>query len=280
MRKNIVTDSFESDRRSQESPIRKVDKPKLLIPNPETRKFQKPKSTFSTKQTPEETPSSKGGIEQGGRIHDEDQKEAQSEIDRDIPVFVEKLKRKVSEKIEKDKMVLGTGGGPSDSMHEIQRMVEDAKDREERMTRQLQKLKERAATIIQEREHTGNTKKTSNEKELEVKISQTETHLQNLKDTMNTVFRMTKQTHDDVQRTKDLVANIQSDTTINRIYGSFHSKFVEDEDEEMFRDGNCFRLSGIDRTATLNDEDNLKYILTGEEDGSEDDVLYLSLIHI
>jgi len=64
---------------------------------------------------------------------------------------------------------------------------------------------------------------------------------------MDDILHMSKATHNEIQRTKDIVSNIQSDTTQNKIYGSFHSKFVEDEDEEIFREGSGCKSSEFDK---------------------------------
>lgn len=118
---------------------------------------------------------------------------------------------------------------------DLNKMIEEAQEREERMHKQIEVIQTRAKLALKKCKSPEKIDK--EEKSVEKKILNCERQLTSFKSTMDDILHVTKETQNEIQKTKDMVAVIQNDTTQNRIYGSFHSKFVEDEDEEIFKDG-------------------------------------------
>lgn len=110
-----------------------------------------------------------------------------------------------------------------------------------------------------------------------------EKELTGFKSTMDNILKVTKETHNEVQKTKDIMTVIQNDTSQSKLCGSFHSKFVEEYDEDMFKDACAMHSSEVDRPGyisqqspiiTNNDDDcistvisyyNVEYVITTEE---------------
>ena len=154
-----------------------------------------------------------------------------------------------------------------ESPNELKKIIQEARERDERVQKHLGMLKEQARLVCGVEAPVSDKPKSN---ELASSISKCEKHFDNFKDTINNILEMTKQTQNEVQKTKDIVSNIQNDTTQNRICGSFHSKFMEDEDGEIFDDRNFAKSVDVDRPGmqsihtpliTTNDEDGLSTIV-------------------
>lgn len=144
---------------------------------------------------------------------------------------------------------------------EVQRIVEEQKERDERIQKRLSMLKEQAKLAVekcQDEASDGEEKK-----DVVEKLAKCENEICSFKNTIDSILNVTKETHNEMQKTKDIVANIQSDTS--RLGGSFQSKFVEDEDEEMFRvaAGSPVRFSDLERTGLQFQQSP---IVTGNDD--------------
>ncbi len=119
------------------------------------------------------------------------------------------------------------------AIDEIQRMVQEGKDREERMHQQLQMLRQQALIACR----SGGQKEEKKEPQGNP-TEKCEKQIDEVKAKINNILEVTRQTHEEVQKTKDIMNNIQ-DTTQNRI--SFQSKFIEDDDAPIFDVANSNR---------------------------------------
>lgn len=110
---------------------------------------------------------------------------------------------------------------------EIQRVVEETKRREHRLKQQLASLKEQALAAIA---GTPNKEKSQVEScQLRNRLDKYQLELSSVKETMENILHFTKQTHNEVQRTKDMVSSI-NDLTPNKC-GSFRDNFEDDYGE-------------------------------------------------
>lgn len=139
------------------------------------------------------------------------------------------------------------GEKDADTYGDIQKVIEEAQEREERMHKKLETLQNQAKLALKERETHDEAEKAEGNKTVAHKLKRCERQLSSFKCTMDDILHMSKVTQNEIQKTKDIVSIIQSDTTQNKIYGSFNSKFVEDEDEEIFKEGSGCKISDIER---------------------------------
>eukprot|EP00826_Nyctotherus_ovalis_P057429 TRINITY_DN7846_c0_g1_i8.p1 TRINITY_DN7846_c0_g1~~TRINITY_DN7846_c0_g1_i8.p1 ORF type:complete len:189 (-),score=41.78 TRINITY_DN7846_c0_g1_i8:429-995(-) len=110
---------------------------------------------------------------------------------------------------------------------DIQRVVEETKRREDRLKQQLASLKEQALAAIA---GTPNKEKSQLENcQLRNRLDKYQLELSSVKETMENILHFTKQTHNEVQRTKDMVSSI-NDLTPNKC-GSFKDNFEDDYGE-------------------------------------------------
>ena len=111
---------------------------------------------------------------------------------------------------------------PSSSSLDIQRIIQETKEREDRLKTQLDTLKERVKLVV-------NTPTTP------ISISaDCEKQLEYVKKRMNSLLNVTQQTMSEIKRTKEMVANIKDENS-SKISGSFNkSIIIEDCDEHVF----------------------------------------------
>ena len=112
---------------------------------------------------------------------------------------------------------------------DIQKVVEETKEREERIRKQLEILKEQAQLAVAECNEEGEVESDEEKKEIRNQLTKYESQLTSVKDTMENILHFTKQTHNEVQKTKDLVSSIH-ELTPNKYCASFQSNLVEDEE--------------------------------------------------
>jgi rRNA maturation endonuclease Nob1 len=137
-------------------------------------------------------------------------------------------------------------------MDEIQKVVEETKEREGRIRKQLELLKEQAQMAVAEcnAEEEDESVQEDNNNQIKDQLTKYESQLTSVKDTMDNILHFTKQTHNEVQRTNDLVSSIH-ELTPNKQCGSFQSNIIEG-DEEFFNDGTAVKYSVIDRSCLNN----------------------------
>jgi len=112
---------------------------------------------------------------------------------------------------------------------QINKLLEEGKVREEWLKKRLEVLKEHAKLAVSKCQ----TKNTEEGSDIADKLLQYNNEINNVKRKMDNILQVTKETQSEVQKTKDLVANI--DTSQCKFGGSFQSRFAEDEDVEMFK---------------------------------------------
>ena len=105
----------------------------------------------------------------------------------------------------------------SNSKDEIQQMVEEAKGREERLKKQLEMLREQALAAASRPSIFESERDAMETSQLKDQLDKYKSELTSVKDTMENILHFTKQTHDDVQRTKNMVSSIH-ELTPNKGY--------------------------------------------------------------
>jgi len=153
----------------------------------------------------------------------------------------------------------------STSLVAMNRILEESKEREERITKRLELLRERAKLAVDKCNTDDGQEEDEENKDLVDKLAQYENEMNSVKNTMDNILHVTKETHSEIQRTKDLVVNIQSDTSQVRLGGSFQSKFVEDDDVEMFKGSP--QKSEFEHTNIKDHSQQSPIITTNDEDG-------------
>ena len=151
-------------------------------------------------------------------------------------------------------------GRDSDCAEEMQRAVEETRERQQRMQRQLEQLREQTKQAVAECKEEEGSETPEENKGIVTKLARCEDHLSNFKGAMVSLLEMAKHTHHSVQATKELVTSLQSDAAQSRVYGSCHSRFVEETDREIFGEGllqvpEAERPSLPSAVHTANDED-------------------------
>jgi len=106
---------------------------------------------------------------------------------------------------------------------DIQKVVEETKERENRIRKQLEMLREQALAVVAE----PNEEKQNDKSELREQLNKYQMELTSVKDTMQDILQYTKKTHNEVQRTKDMVSSIHEATPIK-----CGSLVIEDFDEQ------------------------------------------------
>ena len=114
---------------------------------------------------------------------------------------------------------------------DVNKIIEEGKVREEGLKKRLELLREYAKLAVVRKQSEGNNAEEN--KDLINKLDEYNNEIHNFKNTIENVAHITKETHSEIRKTKDLIANI--DTSQSRFGGSFQSKFVEDEDADLFR---------------------------------------------
>ena len=130
-------------------------------------------------------------------------------------------------------------------LDDIQKVVEETKERENRIKKQLAMLREQALAAVAEPE------KSPENQDLSEQLNKYQTELTCVKDTMENILHYTKQTHNEVQKTKDLVSSIH-EMTPNKC-GSF--QFDENEDQET---GGVVKYSVVEKPGS--DEEGISNI--------------------
>ncbi len=195
-------------------------------------------------QVAQRTDSSQAAKPQGS-TETEDAKAATSREDHNKDNDKDKEKEKERERKQNQELDLDpdpdeVSRRSKDNAGEVQRVLEETRERQRRVQRQLEQLHEQAKQAVAEcKEEEGSEPENQREHEKGIakQLVQYENQLTSFKGTMHSLLEMTKHTHNEVQATKDLVANLQNDTSQSRLCGSSQSKFVEDEDAEIFREG-------------------------------------------
>ena len=118
---------------------------------------------------------------------------------------------------------------------DVGKILEETKEREDRIQKRLELLREQAMMAVAKCKNDDAPDEAEENKDLVNKLAQYESEINVVRSTMDNILHVTKETHSEIQRTKDLVVNIQNDTSQGRLGGSFQSKFVEEEDVEMFK---------------------------------------------
>ncbi len=150
---------------------------------------------------------------------------------------------------------------------EIKRLVEEQKERDERIQQRLSMIKEQAKLAIESSANRDSPAAEEN-KGIAEKLAKCENEISAFKSTMDSILHVTKETHCEVQRARDIVTSIQGDTS--RLGLSFQqSKFIEESDEEMFRSALCspgVRLYEV--TTGQHSQQQSMGITANDEDGS------------
>ncbi len=166
--------------------------------------------------------------------------------------------------------------GDSSTTH-IKRVVEENRDMEERIKRQLEVLREQAKKAVAQYQDTNEESATKQEETKEVgeKMAGYENKLNAVKETMESILHVTKQTQQDIKNTKDLVANIQqNDQSQSKIAGSFNSRFMDEGDDEMFICEEApapvaEKRNGQSQQAAANDDEGVSIFVSGGNPGIE-----------
>jgi hypothetical protein len=140
---------------------------------------------------------------------------------------------------------------------QINKLLEEGKVREEWLKKRLEVLKERAKLAVSKCQ----TKTNEEGSDIASKLLQYNTEINNVRHEVDSILQVTKETQSEVQKTKDLVANIDSSQC--KFGGSFQSRFAEDEDAEMFK-GSLLKFE-LERTGaaqqspliTVNDDEGI-----------------------
>ncbi len=117
-----------------------------------------------------------------------------------------------------------------ESAGEIQRMVQEGKERQERIQQQLQMLRHQAILLACKSNSEEPTRAEELLRAADNPMSKCERQIDSFKDAINSILEVTKQTREEVQLTKHIAAGIHSgDSPTNRV-----SRFVDDEDCGLF----------------------------------------------
>ncbi len=128
-----------------------------------------------------------------------------------------------------DSFKRNTQGRPEESLDDIRKVVEETKEREERIRKQLALLKEQAQLAVDECKDDEEADEGGRD-EIRQQLNKYENQLTSVKDTMENILHFTRQTHNEVQRTKDLVSSIHELTPNSG--GSFQGSQMEMPDGE------------------------------------------------
>lgn len=101
----------------------------------------------------------------------------------------------------------------------------------------LQKQVELIAADKDEANKIDEKKKQEEDKKMTRHLEKCETQISAVKDAMNNILSVTKETHNEVQRTKDMISSIQNESISQKINGSFQSRFIEEYDEGPMFEG-------------------------------------------
>lgn len=154
-------------------------------------------------------------------------------------------------------------GEKDDAEEEVQKVLEESREREDRIRNQLVALKEHMILAVGAQStdnHDEDQKDLENEKlaECEVKINK-------VKDTIENILSVTKATHNEVQRTKDIVSSMKNEGIQSKMSGSIHSVFIDDCDEEqIYASANPRPLDG--EKSTLSQQQQTPQGTTANED--------------
>lgn len=148
----------------------------------------------------------------------------------------------------------------------------------------LQKQVEMITADKMDAEEEEEKKKQEEDKRMTRHLQKCESQITAVKDAMNSIMSMTKETHDDVQKTKDLISSIQNESISPKGNGSFQSRFNLDdyEDCEIFEEDNtgaAERACPEDQNDGGEDEcvskktiiNSLDYVITTEDLGEEEE---------
>ena len=120
-------------------------------------------------------------------------------------------------------------------LNDMTRLLEDEKAREERMLKRLELLKEHAKLIVTKHLN-GNNDNNNCSKEFIERLSQCKDEISSFKTTMDSVLKVTNETHSEIKRTQDLVNSIDNspmriETPQRRIEDSSISKLIYEQCE-------------------------------------------------
>eukprot|EP00826_Nyctotherus_ovalis_P050029 TRINITY_DN6091_c0_g1_i4.p1 TRINITY_DN6091_c0_g1~~TRINITY_DN6091_c0_g1_i4.p1 ORF type:complete len:231 (+),score=53.00 TRINITY_DN6091_c0_g1_i4:181-873(+) len=119
----------------------------------------------------------------------------------------------------------------SSPTEQINKLIEEGKMREELLKKRLEMLKEHAKLAASKYQ----SKNSDDGSDIAGKLQEYNNEISTVRTKMDNILQLTKETQNDVQRTKDIVTNI--DVSQSKFGGSFHSRFAEEEDVEMFKNG-------------------------------------------
>ncbi len=136
----------------------------------------------------------------------------------------------------------------NDQAQEVEKVLEESREREARINDRLQALKDQVRLVVGAQKAEDATKE--EQKQTADRMGQYVNQLNVVKDTIENILSVTKETHNEVQRTKDIVAGIQNESP-SKASASFRSVFIEDCDENQICEGTSpqFRLTEGDRPA-------------------------------
>jgi len=142
------------------------------------------------------------------------------------------------------------------TLDDVTKLLEESKEREERMKKRLEQFRESAKLAVTQ--HNANRRTSNGGQEIVNHLAQYKKEITNFKTSMDNILQVTKETHNEVQKTKDLVAII--DGSQGKLGGSFQSKFVEDEDVEIFKEKSEVENPGTPQESpmpTVNDDEGV-----------------------
>ena len=147
-----------------------------------------------------------------------------------------------------------------DYYHDVNHLLEEGKEREERLKKRLEFLKKHTKLVLNK--HNTETKNNdSDNKKLSDRLVQCQGELNNFRESMDNILKISKKTHCDLKKTKDIVSNL--DVSQNRICHSFQAGGVEYDEIYTLRNTILRSEQEYPRTLkespmiTINDEDRI-----------------------
>lgn len=117
------------------------------------------------------------------------------------------------------------------SFTDLEKIVQESKDREERIRIKLERLRNQAKLVAKKKNNFEDHYKTENSLAVQEKLSECENKLNAFKDTMENILNLSKKTHEEVKSTKGIIESLQTEPSNFKNSSSFQSNFLIDQEE-------------------------------------------------
>lgn len=110
---------------------------------------------------------------------------------------------------------------------EIQRIVQESKEREDRIRKKLDQIRDQAKLVSKKKEAYEEYYKSESSLAVQQKLSKCESQLNSFKGTLENILNLSQKTNQEIKSTKGIVENIQADAN----NPSNHCNFISDADQ-------------------------------------------------